>query len=355
LENKMSWQYIQGHDAIIERFRRAAKRNRLAGTYLFVGQPGIGKFTFANHLAQALLCERSDHNTLEPCNQCAACRQVAAGSHPDLDIVSKPVDKNFIPIELFIGDREHRNREGLCFRLEMKPMQGGRKIAIIDDADYLNQEGANCLLKTLEEPPPRSIIILIASSEQKQLPTIRSRCQVIRFQPLSNEIVAGVLLDRNLAATQTEAASLASVGRGSVKRALCLADGDMLDFRERWLRNLVFDQVDVTQEAKNLGAFVDEAGKDASARRQRLRDVIEMSVEFYRELTLALSGTVCGGDSGLNKAIENASTCWSGDGESAVSCIDRCLNALSQVDANANQATLIECWLDDLSQLARAR
>ena len=82
-------------------------------------------------------------------------------------------------------------REGLCHDIALKPFRGGRKIAIIDDADYLNQEGANCLLKTLEEPPEKSVIILIGTSQQRQLPTIRSRCQIVRFAPLSTAAGGG--------------------------------------------------------------------------------------------------------------------------------------------------------------------
>src|SRR4029450_8202547 len=98
------------------------------------------------------------------------------------------------PLELLIGDAEHRMRAGLCYNIALKPFSARRKVAIIDDADYLNKEGANCLLKTLEEPPPKSLLIMIGTSEQRQVPTIRSRCQIVRFQPLAEEDVAELLL-----------------------------------------------------------------------------------------------------------------------------------------------------------------
>ena len=81
-------------------------------------------------------------------------------------------------------------REGLCHDISLKPYMGNRKVAIVDDADYLNAEGANSLLKTLEEPPPRSVLILVGTTPAKQLPTIRSRCRIIRFDPLPTETVA---------------------------------------------------------------------------------------------------------------------------------------------------------------------
>ena len=173
----MVWQNIRGHDRIIDKFRRAIGKSRLASTFLFVGPAGIGKRTFALALAKALLCERASEQQLEPCGQCPSCVQVASLNHPDVELIAKPADKAFIPLEQLIGDAEHRMRAGLCYNISLRPFSGRRKIAILDDADYLNKEGANCLLKTLEEPPPQSVLILIGTSEQRQLPTIRSRCR----------------------------------------------------------------------------------------------------------------------------------------------------------------------------------
>jgi len=214
---------ILGHERILDRFRRNLQQGRLASTFLFVGPAGIGKRTTALHLAQCLLCESSPDDQLQACQVCPGCQQVAARSHPDLMLISKPEDKNFIPVEFFIGDRQHRMREGICHDISLKPFRGGRKIAIIDDADYLNQEGANCLLKTLEEPPERSMIILIGTSEQRQLPTIRSRCQIVRFTPLSSDRVAQLLADRT-ELTSDQIQLVAERSRGSLGRALLLAD-----------------------------------------------------------------------------------------------------------------------------------
>ena len=152
----MSWQDVHGHEEIIEQLRRAASRGRLASTMLFLGPPGVGKRTLALALAQALLCEANPEEMLQACGACPGCQLVRAGTHPDLEIVGKPEDRNFIPVETFIGDRQHRMQTGLCHNIALKPFRGGRRIAVIDDADHLNEEGANCLLKTLEEPPPVS-------------------------------------------------------------------------------------------------------------------------------------------------------------------------------------------------------
>ena len=102
--------------------------------------------------------------------------------------------------DTFIGDEDHRRSEGLCHDINLKPSLGGRKIAVIDDADYLNAAGVGGLLKTLEEPPPRAVLILIGTSPAKQLPTIRSRCQLIWFRPLPLDVVAELLVSRGLVA-----------------------------------------------------------------------------------------------------------------------------------------------------------
>ncbi len=322
----MTWHGIEGHDEVVEQFRRAIARGRLASSFLFVGPAGIGKRTFAIKLAQALLCRERPAAALNPCEQCQACTQVLAGTHPDLEVVSKPPDKSFIPLELLIGDKEHRRREGLCHDIAMKPFMGGRKVAVIDAADLLNAEGANCLLKTLEEPPPRSVLILIGTSPAKQLPTIRSRCQLIRFRPLPAETVAKLLISQNLVQDASDAHRVAEHCQGSLQHAIELAEPELWSFRDRLLERLAEPVLDSFRLAKAVSVFVNEAGKQAAARRKRLRQVVGFAVEFYRSQLLAQSG----------------------DTEATADRLDRCIEALGQIDRNANQATLIEAWLDGI-------
>jgi len=328
----MPWHDIHGHDAVVERFRRALARGRLASSFLFAGPSGVGKRTFALKLAQSLLCQTRPEAALDPCGKCAACVQVVAGTHPDLDVVGKPEDKAFIPLELLIGQRDHRRREGLCHKLSVKPSQGGRKIAVIDDADSLNAEGANALLKTLEEPPPRSVLILIGVSPAKQLPTIRSRCQLVRFQPLPQETVAELLLSKGLIQVQDrqEALRLAQHGEGSLQRAMELADAELWSFRDALFGRLSEPQLKSVELAQTISALVDRAGKEAAIRRARLRQVVEFAAEFYRRK--------------LRENCDDPTVC-----EQASARLERCLDAAAQIDRNANQPTLIETWLDDLA------
>jgi DNA polymerase-3 subunit delta' len=343
------WQGVYGHDDVIKSFRAAQARGRFAGTYLFVGPDGVGKKTLALKLAQALLCS-TGRSQLDPCHRCTSCLLAAAGNHPDLELVGRPADRSFIPIETFIGDQEHRLREGLCHRLALKPYLGGHKVALIDDADFMNQEGANCLLKTLEEPPPRSVLILIGTNAARQLPTVRSRCQIIRFAPLALDDVVEILLARQLVSDRQEAARLAEASDGSVARALQLADGTWCPVRRSLLEQLAAPELDNLAAARLINDFVDHAGRDPAARRLRLKQVIELAAAYYRQLMRAASGAPATGAADLEEAVKD--TRKTPNSEIASRQLDRCLVALTHVDRNINQATLLECWLDDLDRIA---
>jgi len=361
---------FRGHASTLAQFRHALATNRLASTFLFVGLSGIGKRSFALRLAQGLLCERRPDEALDPCGECPSCRQVLAGSHPDVQIVAKPADKAFIPVELLIGDKEHRMREGLCYSISLKPYSGRRKIAIIDDADYFNKEGANCLLKTLEEPPPKSILILIGTSEQRQLPTIRSRCQIVRFSPLAETEVAEILVERGICSDANAARQAARMSGGSVERAAQWCDESLVEFRGALLGILSQREFDHGEVAKLVSQFVESAGKESAAKRARLRLVVSLAEEFYREAMVQFvvshsrphaprkeivsrsETTTMSADPQLADALKTALRWLPGD-DSATACLDLCLDAYAHIDANANQATLIDWWLDELANAAR--
>ncbi len=347
----MTWQTIRGHDRVVEKFRRALMKGRLASTFLFVGPLGIGKQTFALKLAQGLLCERVPEARLEPCGQCPSCHQVMSLNHPDVERIGKPADKAFIPVELLIGDLEHRMRAGLCYNIALKPFSGRRKVAIIDDADYLNKEGANCLLKTLEEPPPKSILILIGTSEQRQLPTIRSRCQIVRFQPLSESDVADLLLEKGLCSDAAVARAAAAHSDGSLERAIWWTDASVLEFRTELLKLLRQPDFELQPAAKMTSQFVDDGGKESALKRQRLRVVVSLAEEFYRTALLAMESSELPLDAELKAAVSSALR-WMPIGAPAT-CLEICLDAYAHIDANVNQATFIDWWLDELMNAAR--
>ncbi len=353
----MSWDQIYGHDEIRQQFRNAVESDRLASTFLFVGLEGIGKRTFALKLAQTLLCPRS--SDFQPCETCPSCKQLLAGDHPDLEYVHRLPEKNQIALEQLIGDKS--NRQGLCQKIAMKPFYGGRKIAILDDADDLRQEGANALLKTLEEPPPGALIILIGISVQRQLPTIRSRSQVIRFSPLQWQQVDKVLSDRELVSPPELATRLAKLSGGSVQNALMLFGEEILEFRSTWIDQLGSLHVTANDFVKTLQSFVDQAGKDASSKRRRIIQIATWASEFYRQVAFAYCGAELAlqnnsqADQHLVQTAQNCARRWTGTADHLTLAIDRCLEAEAQVMANAHTATMLESWLVDLNQIANGQ
>ena len=356
----MSWEQITGHQHVLERFQKSVRRNRLASTYLFVGPSGIGKRTFALQLAQSLLCTTTPDSELDACGQCPSCQQVASGSHPDLIQISKPHDKKFIPVESFIGKKEHRRQQGLVHDIGLKPFYGGRRIAIINDADHLNIEGANSLLKTLEEPPPKSLLILIGTSQQKQLQTILSRSQVVHFTALRPQQVQEILEREGLIENDIDLAKVVEAANGSVELAVRLSDPELLEFVDLLYRQLASLDPGHDDFTKTLVSFVDSAGKDSKLKRQRLFEIGDFAVCFYRELmhrsaeSSELQAALAEHCSAALQRFKQTGFSQSVIQQVAASCIGRTLTLQSEVHANAMPANMISNWLIDLGQLCRA-
>jgi DNA polymerase-3 subunit delta' len=278
---------------------------------------------------------------------------LAIESHPDLHIVQLPEGKNAIPVELLVGRREHRMSEGLCHDIAMKPTPGGRKIAIIEDADCLKREGANCLLKTLEEPPVRSMIILIGTSEQRQMPTIRSRAQVVRFHPLPVSAVNDLLLESIPELAPERAWAIAEMADGSLTRAKQLLDVEFEEFRANLMSLLARNDWTGVQLASFVLEYVEAAGKEAPPRRQRLRRVLDSVIDLYRHverLSNGLRGPPDAAIAGFADSIVAARR-WSPDAMAQL--VGVTMDAQAAIDASANLGSLIACWSDEVSRAGR--
>jgi DNA polymerase-3 subunit delta' len=326
----MAWQGIEGHDAVVRAFVAAAARGRVAGAYLFVGPPGVGKSSFARRLAQALACPACGPE-LVPCGRCASCAQAEAGSHPDIEIVAKPEDRATIPLDALIGDAAHRMREGLCWRMLLRPALAARKVAIILDADALSVEGANCLLKLLEEPPEGAVFILVGTALERQLPTIRSRCQIVRFSALDAATVRRVLAAEPLPtadpADEAALAAAAAASGGSLARARLLLDADLAAFRGRLVGLLAGRPLRGVELARETLAVVEAAGKEAPQRRARLRMVLETALDCFRD---SLRRAAASGDASATEEV--------------VVRMQVTLDTLAAIDRNANLSVLVDAW-----------
>lgn len=286
----MEWETVRGHSKQVEMFRRSLARGRLSHAYLFVGPAGIGKRLFARCLAACLLCPQIEDAQLKACGECPSCRQMHAGTHPDFYVVGCPEGKSELTIDVFLGSRERRGQEGLCHELSLRPMIGERKVAVIDDADLMNEESGNALLKTLEEPPGGSVLILLASNPDSLLPTIRSRCQLVRFAPLSASDVADLLLEHEMTADGSEAETIAAMCDGSLATASQLLDDHLQALREVLYDHLANARYDSIATAKAVAAALDELGGNTQAQRQHAHWAVQFGIDFYRLALLRLSG-----------------------------------------------------------------
>jgi DNA polymerase III subunit delta' len=331
----MSWSEIRGHESIVAGFARAAERGRLAHAYLLVGPAGIGKRLFARQLAKTLLCENQPSGKWDSCDECVACKLVEAGTHPDLFQVARPEEKHEFPIDTMLE---------LCRDLSLKPARADRKIAILDDADDLNDESANSFLKTLEEPPPRSILILIGTNADCQLPTIHSRCQVIPFQPLDDKVVESILH----ASGEIDAAEIPRLTRqcgGSVSLARELADPGIWTMRSQLLAAAADPHSDLLAVMKGWKATIEQAGKDTSLQRRKVILVIRLTIE---SLESALTGSLSDPDDAkLQQSLRALGR------DRLVEMIERCLTAIEQIERRVQLVLAAEGVADALAAAPR--
>jgi DNA polymerase-3 subunit delta' len=336
----VSWQRVRGHDHLIESFCLAFRRGRLAHAYLFAGPPGVGKRLFAHELAKALLCEnKPSPDELTACDHCPACQQVEAGTHPDFFEVARPEESLELPIDVI---------RQLCQNLSLKPARGGRKVAILDDADDLNEESANSFLKTLEEPPPGSVLILIGRSADRQLPTIRSRCQLVQFAPLPSALVAELIQGEG-DGDGLPPERLAALSEGSPGLARALSDPSLWSFRRQILDALSRPNPDAPALARAWQTVVEEAGKEAGVQRRRAALILRLVIDGLQQALRLTLGQIRAAalDRGEESVLRNLGQQLGPDG--LLQRIERCLEADAQIDRRVQLVLVLEGLVDALA------
>jgi len=219
----MPFRTIAGHRPLLELLARATARATLPQSLLFAGPAGVGKRLTALALAQALNCDNPSTyaDGIDACGSCKPCTRIAKGVHADVLIV-EPGETGTIKIEQI---REVVDRAGY------RPFEGRRRVVIIDDADALGIPAQDAVLKTLEEPPSTSVFVLVTDRPDVLLPTVRSRCQRLRFGPMDVADVAAILVrDHEMSSTEAHAAAAAS--GGSVGRAVAASADEAMEARD---------------------------------------------------------------------------------------------------------------------------
>lgn len=337
----MSFRDVPGQESVVEFFRRAVKSERLAHAYILVGPEGVGKRALARSIAQYLFCgARKD----DACGACRACRLIAADQFADLHWYSREEGRAQLRVEII---------EEFQRAVNFKPVESDRKVFVLEDADKLNPAGANKLLKVLEEPPPRSLIILLALDVRDFLPTILSRCHVIRMKPLAADaLVADLTRDGRCTAEQARYLAAFTMGTPGLARELAtpefFAERDALVAAAANLR-------DGGQFAFAENLYKRSGEKDESSaltgRREALLRVFDVLALFYRDALAAAHGTAPEAlvSSAHAHAAQALGTRIGPDRLAGI--LDTITRARDAVAFNANQKLLLENLTFDIAKL----
>ena len=216
---------LLGHEHAEATLIEALRAGRMHHAWLITGPEGIGKATLAYRFARRLLAGMPEGDTLALDPMHPVFRRVAAGSHADLLTVERAYDEKRKRMRTQIAVDDVRRISNF---MSLTPAEGGWRVVVVDGAEELNQTSANALLKVLEEPPPRAVLLLVCTAPGRLLPTIRSRCRRLRLEPLGHEAMERLLAIHLPDLAENERGRLATVAEGSPGRALMLAEEEGL-------------------------------------------------------------------------------------------------------------------------------
>ncbi|MDI3504660.1 MAG: polymerase subunit delta [Candidatus Cloacimonadota bacterium] len=263
---------IKGQPQVIDLLQKAIDQERIAQAYLFHGSDGVGKFMTALYFGMALNC--LSVNKYRPCGVCSSCHKFLSFEHPDFLYVFPTVNLKLSPdgeirdndalkqYEAYIKNKINTPWQDYYFsgsteirkesisllikRLELSIHEAKYRVVIIENADMMNQQTANAFLKTLEEPPENTLIILITESLPRVLPTIQSRCQPVYFKPLAQGLIQDLLFERFQVDTSI-AKSAARISGGNLKTAIRIAQDT-----DNSSRNKAFDLISMAAKAQDF-------------------------------------------------------------------------------------------------------
>jgi DNA polymerase-3 subunit delta' len=325
-----------GHAWAVDMLREQIRHDTVRQAYLIAGPAGVGRRTLALRFIQALSCTEPG----APCGSCRTCRQIEAMTYPDLAVVQ--ADK-------LGGTLDVEKIRDIRMVLSRTPFQGKYRFALFLRFEEANASASNALLKTLEEAPGRSILILTADSLEQVAPTIVSRCELLRLRPLPVAVVETALKERGVPEEQASLLAHLSSGRPGYAFGL-LADEAALKFRSDRL-----DDLQAMLAATRIGkfAFADKLtkDKDRSKARELVRSVLTIWLAYWRDVFICTSGSA-GPFVNVDRMEEVRALASRMDLKAARKMVNRLERSLDQLDRNVNTRLLVEVLLLDLPKIS---
>jgi len=332
-----NWNML-GHEWAVEMLHQHAARGDVRHAYLFCGPPGLGRRTLALRLTQALNCTEPIAPGI-PCGTCRDCRQIGAMQHPDLNVIQAL-------------DDEGRPKEGGTLKvdqvrevqhaLSLKPFQAKYRVALFLRFQEANDNAANALLKTLEEAPAHAILLLTADTPEQLLPTIVSRCEILRMRALPVGVIEADLLDRGVDAERARLLAHISGGRPGYARRL-VDDAAVLEKREERLNDL---QTLLSAPRVEKFSYADKLAKEKDA----MRRTILIWLSYWRDVMLRVAQAETP-LTNIDRNMEIEFLAARLDLSTARRVVSDLESALEKMDRNVNSRLLAEVLLLDLPKI----
>jgi len=259
----MSFTNIIGQDRAVRLLHGIISGDQAGGSYLFIGPRGVGKRTASIEFAKAVNCEKKD---VDACEECISCGKINSSNHPDVFILRKEKDSSFIKIDKI---------RDIIYQASLKPYEAGKKIFIINNAEDMNEESQNALLKILEEPRENQIFALTTSRISGILPTVISRCKAVKFNLLSQPRIQRFLIEKR-GFNESEAILFSHMALGSLGRAIAFKENDEIRERDKMLNDFFFRKRALFREE------VCDEKKYAD-----LEESLQMILSWYRDLLVS--------------------------------------------------------------------
>ncbi len=337
------WQVV-GQTKAVSLLQRSLEREAVAHAYLLIGPAHVGKMTLALDLAKALNCEASE----PPCGVCDSCQKIALAKHADVQIIGLTRDGNSAETKPRVEISIDQIRQ-MQHSASLPPFEGRCKVFIIDGAELLSNEAANCLLKTLEEPVGKVIFILLTANERLLPATVISRCQRLELPPLAATEVEATLNSRWGVEPQ-KARLLARLSHGCLGWALSAAhNGGLLERRAERMDRLL-NVIDADCEERF--AYATQLAAQFSQNRGLVQEILDLWLDYWRDLLLIKAGC----DDTITNADMLATLVDQAKGYSLVqvkSFINSLQAAEEQLRQNANPRLVLEVLMLSIPRRGR--